>query len=748
MNKSRKLKRIYTVGLTTTLAVGLGVGTVMISTPDTESLKAEEATSEAVETTTTAEETSVTPSGELFKDEAVYVLADPAGAITDITVADWLKNAAGLKSVTDRSYLSDIVNVKGDETFAQDDKTLTWSVGNDDIYYQGKTEEKLPVDVAITYTLDGKEMEASELLGKSGKLEMHIKYTNNSKETVKVNGEDTELFTPFALATAVLLPIENFKNVEVDHGKLMSDGDKTICIGYGFPGLAESLQLSDSLDIELPEEVTITADVTNFEMNSTVTYASSNLLSDFSKDEVDSLDDLEEKLGDLTDASTKLVDGTVDLADGVNTLKGKAKEFTDGIGTLVDGLKEFQAATDKLKSGIKDYTDGVTSLTNGVTQYVDGTTTLANGVIQYTAGTQQLVDGVNQLGTSVAQLPDKLTQLSNGYTQVMNGLSQLASKENTDALANGAAALSGGITTVNGGLTQVQSGITDINTNLAALEASFKNNQDIIDGLNKTIATMESGAAKSTLEATVAKLETVTATQKSTITALKNATAKNQTLAKGVDTLVAATGSKSDLKTGAEKLKAGANAFNTNAGKLQAAMPALQSGTKQLSDATKALPSALKQLNDGGKKLSTSGKQLNDGAKQLKTKGVELKAGASKLSSATKTLTSGFDKVTDAITSLVNGGNKLVKAGTLLNNGISDLHDGSIKLRDNLKKFDKEGIQELNKKYENDFKNSLDRAQALKDLGDQYESFSGKDDSMKGSVKFIIKTDEVKASEE
>ena len=89
------------------------------------------------------------------KDETVYVLAGADGAVRQVIVSDWLKNAAGEDTLADRSALTDIENVKGDETYTADGEALTWAANGSDIYYRGATDKELPVSLTVSYQLDG-----------------------------------------------------------------------------------------------------------------------------------------------------------------------------------------------------------------------------------------------------------------------------------------------------------------------------------------------------------------------------------------------------------------------------------------------------------------------------------------------------------------------------------------------------------------------------------------------------------------
>ncbi|MEI3219834.1 MAG: hypothetical protein V8S08_09740 [Lachnoclostridium sp.] len=150
----------------------------------------------------------------------------------------------------------------------------------------------------ITYKLDGKEVTAEEFSGKSGKAEIHIEYVNKSKEKVMIDGKEEEIYTPFTMVTAMMLPTDEYKNVTIDSGKIISDADKDIVVGFGFPGLKDNLDLEE-LEIDLPESITITADVENVSVGPTITVASATILDEFGLEDVDDFDSFGDSIDEL-----------------------------------------------------------------------------------------------------------------------------------------------------------------------------------------------------------------------------------------------------------------------------------------------------------------------------------------------------------------------------------------------------------------------------------------------------------------
>ena len=233
------------------------------------------------------------------KTETVYAKADADGTVNEITVNTVLKNK-NEKKIQDYSNLTDIKNIKGDEEYTkQSDGTILWDNQGEDIEYEGKSSEQLPVTVQISYFLDDKEISPKELAGKSGSLKIRFDYENHTKEETNVKGKKVELPVPFAAISALLLSEDNATNIEVKNGKVISLDGQNLIIGYACPGLSENLNLSDSeltKDIELPEYVEVTADVTDFELDFTATVFSSGLLSDLDEESHDDLDETSDKM--------------------------------------------------------------------------------------------------------------------------------------------------------------------------------------------------------------------------------------------------------------------------------------------------------------------------------------------------------------------------------------------------------------------------------------------------------------------
>lgn len=626
---------------------------------------------------------------QVTKEESVYVNAGADGSVTGITVSDWLKNAGINGTISDKSTLKDIQNVKGEETFEQNGEGLNWSAGSNDIYYQGTTDKELPVSVSLSYRLDLKEISPEELAGKSGKVEIQVKYTNHSSVRKKVNGEQEKMYTPFLMATGVILPTEKFTNVEVDHGRIVNEGSNNIVVGFGVPGMVESLDLSGETAEKFPSEFTVTADVSDFSLGNTITYASASILSDLEVDDDSTLDDLEDDIETLVDSSGELVDGSKTLSDKLGELQDKFGEYADGEKELNKGINDLAAGGNKLAKGVKEYPAGVDSLANGTKDYVNGA--------------KKITDGASQIYDAAKEMPGGYKEFSGGISKYTAGVDEIAEKMKTSGLAQGAASVSAGISELNG--------------NLEKLKESYDSYETIIAGIQAQAGMTEDEGQKQALLAYAEALKKLSTGQKDSVTALAGATSE-----------------KSKLKSGASQVSGGIKQVADGISAVAAESSKLRAADGKMTTSIQTLTAKLKELSEGGAKLSKNYKKLL--------------AGAKKILKATKSVKSGSSELIRGAAKLKKGSGKLHSSTAKVTDGITKLGEGAIELKDGMAEFDEKGIQKINEKYEDDFLTLKDRLSALLDISKEYTNFSGIGTGMDGEVKFIIETAAIEKEEE
>ena len=199
------MKQKFAKPLAVLLSAGLIAGSVGATVYAANSTQAEQ--------TPTASASTAPTETAPCKDETVYVLAGADGTVEKIIVSDWIKNALGAATLTDAGNLKDVENVKGDESYTLNQNNMrVWDAKGNDIYCKGTAEQALPVNLKVTYKLNGKTVSPTELVGKSGHVTLRYEYQNNQYETVSIDGKKEKIYVPFGMLTGALLDNSVFKN--------------------------------------------------------------------------------------------------------------------------------------------------------------------------------------------------------------------------------------------------------------------------------------------------------------------------------------------------------------------------------------------------------------------------------------------------------------------------------------------------------------------------------------------------------
>lgn len=541
------------------------------------------------------------------KDETVYVLANADGSVKKVIVSDWIKNSLKDKTVKDKTELNDVKNVKGDESYVMDtDNMRVWNADGADIYYQGTISKELPVDLKVTYKLDGKTVSADEIAGKSGKVTIRFDYTNKQYSEVNIGGKTEKIYVPFAMLTGLMLDNDVFSNVSVTNGKIINDGDRTVVAGFALPGLQQNLNLSKDR-FEIPDYIEITADAKKFALTTTLTLATNSLFNEFDTSKLNSADDLQAQLGELTSGMTKLIDGSSELYGGLTTLLSKSKELAAGVDKLAAGANDLSAGTAALSAGLNTLVSKNDDLTGGAKQVFD--TLLA------TVSSQLAENGIN-VSLTIENYSEKLSDIK------ANPAGYLSDKTKSTVISAADTAVNA---MLDGALTQYG----------VALPAGVSN-----ELAYKTVKVMlyeQVIVEHKTTEQAVAYIVSVAKDHPEALAAKIAAVAGDPNGSQQkVDTLLLALGIQSgEFKTklaAVDTAKASLDSYNTfyqgvlayTAGVKDAADGGakVNAGAKQLKDGTAELKSGVSQLVPGVEKLSDGSKQLADGIKELNDKGI------------------------------------------------------------------------------------------------------------------------------
>ena len=280
--------------------------------------------------------------GSVKKSETVYVNMSNSGEVKDITVTDWLHTDKGQVKVSDTSSLKNITNVKSDIKPVIENGGLTWHMDTTDLYYSGKSNKTLPVNIKIDYSLDGKSISAEKLAGKSGKAEIKITVENNLYKTEKVNGKNVKIYNPIAVVGGMVLPEGQFENISLTNGKLVGDGTKQIALVVSLPGMNETLGLDELKveDLNFATEFVLTADVADFSLGNMYFAAVPLSMLGTELKLPNSLNDLQTTLAQLKDLEKAL--NSMDPNRVIANLLTNKTKLNELVSTMNDAIKLYQ----------------------------------------------------------------------------------------------------------------------------------------------------------------------------------------------------------------------------------------------------------------------------------------------------------------------------------------------------------------------------------------------------------------------
>ena len=656
------------------------------------------------------------------KDETVYVKTDASGNQNDVKVEVLLRNDNRSETLIDASDLTGIEPGEDSGTFTQNGRELIWQADGENVEYSGKTDSPVPVQVSVSYFLDGQQVSAEGMLGASGHVKVRYDYANSAIADGRA--------TPFLMVTGILLDDSKFSNVTVANGKLIADADRTIVVGYALPGMQASLDI-DKEDLDLPSYFEFEADVKDFSLNASLTYASASMLDDFDKSDLDtselsdSVHELSNAMGDIIDAASEFSDGLEDLNKGVESLSDALDAISTKIPEMVSAITSLQEGATDLKEGIDAATEGVGQLSEGATGiqggiasaiYGDGVTN--EGLSGAATGASDLADGAKELAGGLQALAGEegLPALKAAADQLAAGLS----KDSLDALCaalEGASAelgadssiieqIKGNSQAASSAIAQAQEALAAIDTSKiedeelrAAIDAQIANAKSQVEAASGSITAIDAAAGNLSTAATMMALGAMQAA----VDGLGQASGAALAISGGLETVI---GNLDPLVSGSQSLADGASTLSSG---LDAAVTGLQ----QLYKAAGTVASGIGQLNDEEAGLPAASE------------------GAGKLGEGLGQLGEGASKLDDGVGKVADGAEELKE-------GASAAAEGSVELVDGLKKYNDEGISEIVGKVDGDLQGFVDRFTATADLGKEYDNFSGKAEGTPSSVKFVF----------
>ena len=309
-------------------------------------------------------------------------------------------------------------------------------------------EGDLPVDVIVAYSLNGKSVKPSDIVGKSGLVEVHytvknvtgemreVTYTNGAGETVN---ESVEVPIPLVGSLSTTLP-SSFTDVQSDEAAVAGDGRGGTKLSFTmtlFPPIgSDTIEFGYAAQVEDAELPPAAVSIVPVQP----------LQSPSFKGGAESYKGGAESGAELTAGATEIDANLLKLRDG-------AAELLSGLILLSDGASELSGGlNDEAAPGSEELADGADQAADGADELSDG----LNG---------KAAPGAQTLAGGAALLNQKLGTFQQGLGQLYTGVSSLPSNPDYQRLLAGIRALNDGLGapdkagTVRFGLAQLQAGI-------------------------------------------------------------------------------------------------------------------------------------------------------------------------------------------------------------------------------------------------------------------------------------------------
>ena len=524
------------------------------------------------------------------KSETVYSNLDSNGKAYKTIVSTQLTNEDKLDEITDISNLLNIENTNGDETFKKEGNQIVWDSNGNNIYYKGESDKQLPVECKITYELNGEEISAEELKGKSGNVKIKINYTNNEKHVVSINGKQVTMYTPFIIVAGTKIDNAKNKNIQITNGKIVDNGESTLAVGIAMPGMQENIGISKS-KIDIPEEIEISMETEDFEMG--------NIIAVVAVKGID--EDLRSDLNSMYSQINELANASNEILAGANQLKEGTSELVSGVDQLKAGTGAAYAGSKQIKDEVEESTK---NLKNDNTPAIDSKTleAIKAQAMQSATLSDEQKAGIAAQAKAGATLTD--AQKAGIAAQAKAG----ATLTDTQKAAIKAEAQKGAT-------------FTDAQKTAIIEEAQKKYPTELTEAEKQLILAVAQDTAYQTAEATALKVAQDVATQTAEATALKVAqdvatqTAETTalTVAQSTATQTAgATATQTATQVGNQAKQKFTNQVVSQMSTLGTALDELTNGLANIDNGVSALSVGTNKLDSGALQLANGVKTFNE----------------------------------------------------------------------------------------------------------------------------------------
>ena len=636
------------------------------------------------------------------KSETVYSNLDSNGKAYKTIVSTQLTNEDKSDEITDISNLLNIENTNGDETFKKEGNQIVWDSNGNNIYYKGESDKQLPVECKITYELNGEEISAEELKGKSGNVKIKINYTNNEKHIVSINGKQATMYTPFIIVAGTKIDNAKNKNIQITNGKIVDNGESTLAVGIAMPGMQENIGISKS-KIDIPEEIEISMEAEDFEMGNIIAVVA---VKGIDEDLTSDLNSMYSQINELANASNEIL-------AGANQLKEGTSELVSGVDQLKDGTGAAYAGSKQIKDEVEESTK---NLKNDNTPAIDSKTleAIKAQAMQSATLSDEQKAGIAAQAKAAATLSDE--QKAGIAAQAKAGAKLTdAQKAGIAAQAKAAAKL----TDAQKAEIAAQAKLTD--EQKAKITAQAKAGAEFTETQEKVIIAQAQENYPETLTEAEKQLILAVAQNTAYQTATTTALAVAESTAEATALKVAQSVAESTAEATALKVAQSVAESTAEA----TAQTVAQSTATQTAETTALTVAQSTATQTAGATATQTATQVGNQAKQKFTNQVV---------SQMSTLGTALDELTNGLANIDNG-------VSVLSVGTNKLDSGALQLANGVKTFNEQGISKINNLVNGDLRNIASRVEKMNELANEYNNYAGIQNGMAGEVKFIMITD-------
>ena len=583
------------------------------------------------------------------KSETVYVNLNSDGSIEKAFAVNEFK-LSGQDAVLDYGDYKNIKNLSSDVKPKLQNGYIEWQVDpkSSAFYYQGELNHaELPWDFSFSYTLNGRYVEAEELAGKSGTVEIYI----NAEKNPNANSYFTE---NYLAQLSVSLDTEKCTAIDAPDAMTSNVGSIKTLTFMVLPKMSKSYQISFNAE--------------NFEFDG-ITIG----LVKVSDGILGSIDSLKTDISSISGNISSLVDGSGQLNDG-------AQSLAQGLSMLNSGASSLTQIQPMLNSAMNEFESGVSALSDGSGRLVSGSGEIRSGLMQLDASSYEISKGIGQIESGLYQMTkDKKT--------AVNGKAQLEkSRSSVSELSDGAKNLKDGYTQIEAGLGTIAESSGEVSTGMAIL-SSNRSNIDYLTSSSTALSTQIGYVLSSMSDEQKAQMGQI-------VELLTAAQQYAQASGGALSTLYSSAESFADA---AMQMASGADTMHTNMKTLNDGFNTMYNGIGKVdevfdaavtfADSTISLIEGAETIYSGVGALDTGFDEYSSAVGSITENYISIDNGLFDLDSGINSVKNGFLSLSGAADGVFSSMNELTDSIATLDRGASSLYNGAQQMDSGVSSF-------------------------------------------------------------